>query len=76
MISDKLFDFLSEFLGYNCRNPKEFNELLPTLDSLDKMDLVYRLEEKFNISIDEKVEISNFDDLIKCVEDQKISSAS
>ena len=57
MISDKLFDFLSEFLGYNCRNPKEFNELLPTLDSLDKMDLVYRLEEKFNISIENLVTI-------------------
>lgn len=76
MLTEKLFEFLSEFLGSDCRNPNEFNEALLTLDSLDKMDLVYRLEEKFDISVDESMEINSFSDLVKCVEEKKLSSAS
>ena len=43
-----------------------------TLYSLDKMDLVYKIEDKFNISIDANVEIKDFSDLVNCVEERII----
>ena len=68
MIEERLLAFLSNFLGNDCKNAKDANEAMLTLDSLDKMDLVYRLEENFSISLDDKCVIKEFSDLVNFVE--------
>jgi acyl carrier protein len=71
-IKDQIVLFLNEFLQSDFSEIQEFNETMLTLDSLDKMDLVYKIEDKFKISIDANVEIKNFSDLLKCIEEKII----
>jgi acyl carrier protein len=40
------------------------------------MDLVYKIEDKFKISIDANVEIKDFSDLLKCIEEKIILSST
>jgi acyl carrier protein len=71
-IKDQIVLFLNEFLQSDLSEIQEFNEIMLTLDSLDKMDLVYKIEDKFKISIDANVEIKDFSDLVNCVEERII----
>ena len=75
MLHNRIFAFLNDFLGSDCKTAEDFNEAMTTLDSLDQMDLIYKIEEEFNIKIDEKTEINEFADLAKCIE-EKISVSS
>lgn len=76
MLQDRILAFLSEFLGYECKSAEEFNQAMSTLDSLDQMDLVYKAEERFNIKIDEKIKINDFDDLARVIEGCEASAQS
>ena len=71
-IKDQIVLFLNEFLQSDLSEIQEFNEIMLTLDSLDKMDLVYKIEDKFNISIYANVEIKDFSDLVNCIEERII----
>ncbi len=71
-IKDQIVLFLNEFLQSDLSEIQEFNEIMLTLDSLDKMDLVYKIEDKFKISIDANVEIKDFSDLVNCIEERII----
>lgn len=72
MLKDRIFAFLSNFLGSECNTAEDFNQAMTTLDSLDQMDLIFKIEEEFNIKLGDKIEIKDFNDLLKYIE-QKIS---
>ena len=73
-MKEQVLDFLKDYFGTDNNNPETFKDMFQSLDSLDAIDLVYRVEEKFNVKVDESVKIESVDDLVKIVELGKVAA--
>ena len=73
-MKEQVLDFLKDYFGTDNNNPETFKDMFQSLDSLDAIDLVYRVEEKFNVKVDESIKIESVDDLVKIVELGKVAA--
>jgi acyl carrier protein len=64
-VEPKLLAIVREFHGVKEGEPLDVQEAVMSLDSLDKIDLVYRIEDRFDTKIDKLDNIDNFDDIVR-----------
>lgn len=64
-IEPMLLDVVRDFHGAKEGEPLDVQQAVMSLDSLDKIDLVYRIEDKFNTRIEKLDNIDNFDDIVR-----------
>ena len=71
-LANQVSEVISKRLGTGPVHDKsEWEEHFKTLDSLDMMDLIFDIENKFNIKVNAEAHIKNFDDLVQVVADEK-----
>ena len=51
-----------------------FKDMFQSLDSLDAIDLVYKLEDKFDIKVKEAGKVESVEDLVKMVESNQAAA--
>jgi acyl carrier protein len=63
-VSERLSNLLSQRLGIEpFENNKDWNDEFKSFDSLDKIDLLYAIEDEFKIKLNVETMFDDFDDL-------------
>ena len=71
-LANQISEVVSNRLGTGpVHDINELEEQFKTLDSLDMMDLIFDIENKFNIKVNAEAQIRNFNDLVQVVSDEK-----
>ena len=73
-MKDQVLDFLKDFFGTDDNSPETFKDMFQSLDSLDAIDLVYKLEDKFDIKVKEAGKVESVEDLVKMVESNQAAA--
>ncbi len=64
-VETKLLKIVRDFQGAKDDEHLDVQQAVVALDSLDKIDLVYRIEDQFNIKIEKLDNIDNYDDIVR-----------
>lgn len=64
-LEERLGKVIREFAGARPDEELDTEEAVRSLDSLDKMDLIHRIEDEFCIKMDNLDNIDNYQDIIK-----------
>jgi len=64
-VEAKLLKIVRDFQGVKDDEHFDACQAVLALDSLDKIDLVYRIEDHFDIKIEKLDNIDNFDDIVR-----------
>lgn len=64
-VETKLLKIVRDFQGVKDDEHLDVQQAVVALDSLDKIDLVYRIEDQFNIKIEKLDNIDNYDDIVR-----------
>lgn len=72
MINTRLRNLLCEFFALDNTSSKcELESHMRSMDSLDQIDLYYKIEDEFNVRLNKVDKIDDFDDLVKTLENIK-----
>jgi len=72
-MKEQVLDFLKDFFQTEDKNPETFKNIFQSLDSLDAIDLIYQVEDKFNIKIEKTGKIESVDDLIQIIKSNQVA---
>ena len=73
MLEKDLEQLFCEFFAVKSPCEIDFSEAMNGMDSLDKIDLAYKIEERFNIKIDKLDNVRNYQELLSYLRSKILS---